>query len=247
MSTEKTEDDWRLHLTVRLSEPWTSPWSGETSPVGTRITLSSVVTLSKKKQITIPIPNATALMLSAAEHAYNSARKIRDQCAIDKSLHQHVAFQDDAQTFDYLEGKVVSIVLAYTAIEAFVNEVIPEDFSYTRTKRDGSQEQLNKSVIERHVNMDEKLCTVLPSVLSCLSPKGSRCWQAYRQLKEIRDRVVHMKTEDRKSSGPEVETIWKGLLLMPAPQVAAKGVIDHFVRAMENAPQWHQRYAQRKK
>ena len=142
--------------------------------------------------------------------------------------------------FDYLEHMMSAIVLAFTAIEAFVNETIPEDYVYVRNRRSKViLEATDKEDIERFVPLDEKLATVLPEVFKCASPKGSRCWQQYQQLKEVRDRIVHMKTNDRKSSGPEVETVWKAILLSPAPHRLAKPVMDHFVRVMPNKPGWH--------
>lgn len=240
---DPADDDWRLHATARLSSDWANPWTGETVPEGTRITVSSVMQLTKKKRLTIPLPNATALLLNSSAVAFTAARSIRESSGIDKSLKTDVSFQSDKEAFDYVERMIEAVVLAFTALEAFVNETIPEEFIYARHARsEVVLEAANKSNIERHIPIDEKLTSVLPEVLKCASPKGSRCWQNYKQLKETRDRLIHMKTSDRKSSGPDIDTLWKAVFLTPAPHLAAKAMIDHFVKAMQTRPGWHSRF-----
>ena len=236
-------DDWRLQAFTHLAEDWVSPWSGVMSPQGTRITVSSVIPLTKKKQLTIPLPNATALLLNSAALAFIEARKIRNKSGIDKTLHVEVNFPSDEDAFDYIEKMIESIVLAFTALEAFVNETIPADYFYARHHRsDVVLEAASKETIERHTSLDEKLTSVLPEVLQCASPKGGRSWHGYRQLKNVRDRIVHMKTDDRRSAGAETDTVWKAIILAPAPHLAAKAVIDHFVSAMKEKPGWHKSF-----
>lgn len=237
------EDDWRLHAVARLAEDWKSPWTGQVAPKGSRLTVSAVLRLTKKKTITIPLPNATALFLSSAAKSFSAAKALRDESGFDKSLHSEVSFGADAMVFDYLEHMLSATVLAFTAVEAFVNEVIPEEYVYPRQRRTQKILELTaKEDIERFVPLDEKLASVLPEVFACASPKGSRCWQEYQQLKGIRDRIVHMKSNDRKSSGPDVETVWKAIVLAPAPHRLAKSVIDYFVKAMPSKPSWHKNF-----
>jgi hypothetical protein len=237
------DDDWRLHTVARLSEDWKSPWTNQVSPKGTRLTVSAILSMSKKKTLTIPLPNATALLLSAATKSYISAKALRDSSHLDTSLHEQVSFGSDGVVFDYYEHMISATVLAFSSIEAFVNEVIPDDFIYARPRRsEVILEIAPKPEIERFVSLDEKLTMVLPEIFKCDSPKGSRCWQDYQKLKGVRDRVVHMKSEDRKSGGPEIETIWKAILLLPAPHRLAKPVMDYFVKAMPSQPGWHKNY-----
>lgn len=236
-------DDWRLHAVARLAKDWNNPWSGKTVPKGSRLTVSSIIQLTKKKRLTIPLPNASALLLNASANAFFAARLLREQSEIDKTLHTEISFKSDKEAFDYLERMIEAIVLAFTALEAFVNESVPNEFIYARHDRsDIVLEAVSKAKIERHISIDEKLTSVLPEVLNCQSPKGSRCWQSYKQLKDVRDRIIHMKTEDRKSSGPDIETVWKAILLVPAPHLVVKAVVDHFAKSMQNKPAWHSRF-----
>ena len=47
-----------------------------------------------------------------------------------------------------------------------------------------------------------------------------------------------MKTEDRKSSGPENDTLWHELIKLGTPHIAAFEVIKYFTSKMDNPPQW---------
>lgn len=240
---EINKGDWRLQTTTHLAKDWTNPWTGILVPQGTRITLSSVIQLTKTKLLTVPIPNATASMLNAATIAHENAQRVRIDSNIDKSLKKEVSFRSETDALDYIERKIEAIVLSFSAIEAFTNETIPADFVYASHKNGKLLlEAANKPAIERHLSTDDKLNLVLPEVLQCKSPKGTRCWEDYKHLKSARDRIIHMKTEDRKSSGPEIDTVWKAIVLSPAPHLAAKSIIDYFVAHINPRPQWHSRF-----
>lgn len=242
-SDTQASNDWRLQTFSYLAEDWVSPWTGGLSPKGTRITVSTIIPLAKKKYLTIPLPNASALLLNSSALAFVSAREIRGLSGIDKTLHKEVNFPTDKDAFDYIEKMIESIVLAFTAIEAFANEAIPADYFYARHgKSEIILEAANKKTIERFTSLDEKLTEVLPEFLCCPSPKGRRCWQGYKQLKNIRDRIIHMKTEDRRSSGPEIDTVWKAIILTPEPHLSAKKIIEYFINSMQEKPHWHHNF-----
>jgi hypothetical protein len=231
--------DWRVHATTTLAKDWLNPWSGQNVPKGTRLTVCSVMNLTKKKQLTISLPNATAILLSAAYRSYQVAQKIRHENKIDQSIKNQVVFVDEKSSFDYMEAKIESVVMAYTALEAFANELIPDSYEYEYTKRDSQKEVLNKEQIERIVSLDEKLSIVLPKILSVNSPKGTRCWEEYRKLKRTRDRLIHMKSSDRRSTTSENETLWHIIFTQNAPHIVVKEIISHYVRSMVEKPLWY--------
>lgn len=236
-------NDWRMQLITNLAEDWTSPWSGQTAPKGSQITLSSVIQLNKKKQLTIAVPNATALCLNISRRSWDEAKNIRNKSGIDKSLKSQVSFESYAIAFDYIERVMESIVMAFTALEAFVNEVIPDDYEYSTHRRsEVILEVMDKNQIERWLSLDEKLTDILPEILSISSPKGKRCWNGFKMLKKIRDRIIHMKKADRKSSGPDKATLWHDLFKLEPPYIQAKEIIDYFVKEMEMRPRWHGEY-----
>ncbi len=124
-----------------------------------------------------------------------------------------------------------------------MNENIPDDYEYqTHRKSEIILEVMNKKDIERWLSLDEKLSNVLPEAKSVDSPKGSKCWQGYKDLKTTRDRIIHMKKEDRRSSGPDIPTLWHKLFKVNSPYIQAKEVIDYFVKKAGVQPRWHSEY-----
>jgi len=241
------DNDWRMQDVQYLTEDWISPWTGAVSPKGTQITLQSITQLTKKKQLIIVLPNATAICLSASKRAWKEAHSIRQASNIDKTLKKEVRFNSTAESFDYLERSIESIIMAFTALEAFVNENVPDDFEYhTHKKGQNVLEIMDKKDIERKLSLDEKLSLVLPAAKNIDSPKGSKCWQGYNDLKKIRNRIVHMKKEDRRSSGPEIPTLWQKLFKLNAPYDQAKDMVDFFITRAELEPRWHSEYNERK-
>ena len=237
------DNDWRMQDIFYTGEDWTSPWTGKTAPKGSQITLQSVTQLTKKKQLSFALPNATALCINVSIKSWKESREIRRNSKIDSSIKSQVTFNSKSEAFDYIERVMESIVMAYTALEAFVNEKIPDNFKYhTNKKSELILKVMDKKDIERWLSLDEKLLSVLPEALGIPSPKGSKCWQGYRKLKVVRDRVIHMKKEDRRSSGPEIPTLWHELFKIEPPYMQAKDIIDFFVKKIGSQPRWHSEY-----
>ncbi|MCA1930163.1 hypothetical protein [Rheinheimera sp.] len=234
-----TDRDWRLQTTANLAENWNNPWTGQVVPKGTRITVVSVARLNSKKQITIPVPNGSAILLSASLKSHTRAKALRVKSKIDSSIKKEVEFLTETDAFDFLEDTIQSIFLAYAAIEAFANDVIPENFEYAHYRSsEVILETANKAKIQRYISLEEKLDQVLPEVLGVESLKSHKSWSEFKKLKKLRDRITHMKTEDRKSSGPENDTLWHQLLISSMPHKTAFDIIRYFTSRMESPPQW---------
>ncbi len=231
--------DWRIQTVAHVGADSYIPWTNQWVEKGTRLTVIATVNLTKRKTLSIPVPNATAIMLNAAAAAYDQAKQLRLNSGIDKSLKSSVTFDTDRSAIDYVERMIEAILMAFTAIEAFANETIPNDYTYSHHRSSKTILEISdKQKIERNLSLDEKLSNVLPEVIGCRSPKGTRSWESYRQLKNVRDRIVHMKTADRKSSGPDLDTVWKVILLTPAPHLLTRQILEHFISAMEEKPRW---------
>jgi len=219
---DMTDRDWRLQATSTWAEDWKSPWTGQVSEKGTRITVVTIAKLNSKKHVRIPVPNGSAILLSASNKSYLRAKALRKKSSIDSSIKKEVEFLSDADAFDFLEDTIQSIILAFSAIEAFANEVIPEDFQYSHNRKSKiTLETADKQRIERHFSLEEKLDQVIPEVLGVRSPKADKSWSKFKVLKKLRDRIIHMKTQDRKSSGPENDTLWHELIKLNIPDETA--------------------------
>ncbi|RUO73173.1 hypothetical protein [Idiomarina ramblicola] len=234
-----TDRDWRLQTTTSLAKDWNNPWTGQTVPKGTRITVVTVAQLNSKKVVTIPVPNGSAILLNASKKSHSRAKELRVKSKIDSSKKREVAFLSEYDAFDFLEDTIQSIVLAFSAIEAFANEVIPDNFEYAHFRKSRTiLETANKQQIERFISLEDKLDKVIPEVLGVKSPKMHKSWSEFKKLKRLRDRIIHMKSQDRISSGPENDTLWHQLLKLSTPHRTAFDVIKYFTKKMDSPPQW---------
>ena len=240
---DQPENDWRIIDSSygRVAEDTYIPSVGQTAKKGAQITVVSSIRLSSKKNLTIAVPNATALFLNMSARSWNKAGEIRERNGIDNPTEINVEFSGDSEVFDYIERVIESVITAFSGLEAFVNEKIPEDYHYeTFWRSESILERMDKTQIERHLSLTEKLESVLPDALNTESPKGRDCWDGFIRLKKIRDRIVHMKAADREPSGPDNPNLWHELFRVSCPHRQAMKVIDFFLKETNTRPKWRE-------
>ena len=236
--------DWRLKLTTTVSENTVLPWNGHEVKKGDRIKLVSVVNLSKKKTLTLPVPSLTALYISNAEKSWSAYWKIRKNNKIDASLKNDISFKTDKCAFDALENIATAVISAYTAIESFCNESIPEEHEYWHNnKSEIILEKADKKKIERNFSTTAKLNDILPSIYNVEKPKGkSPVWVSYKELKSCRDSLIHAKSHETRSVGIDRTNLWDKLFKLQKPHLLAKDVFKWYLSSQKETPKWYSEY-----
>lgn len=200
--------------------------------------LGSIATTERlgNNVVSFGLPSGPALFLHLAHRAYSTIKDIEPLSLFD--AHPQGIWPDNQKAlFDYLEQSIAHVVFSFTALEAFTNEVIPDGFTYSFTvQRTGEKRTYAKDEIERRINLDEKLGIVLPQVFSLKTPKGGTLWEKYKTIKKTRDRIIHLKSVDKRTSGPEDETIWGTLLRIHNEPLCdhAHALIGYFEPAVQN-------------
>lgn len=191
------KEDWRFHAI---------------DAVGTGLGMLATTEELAKRHLSFGLPSAPALYLSLARSAHGNRSAIDvDACFINHPIPQGTWPEDHRLLFDFFELFIAEVIFSFTAIEAFANESIPPNFTYS-WKNSKEVKQLARADIERFVQLDEKLKRVLPEAHNVKSPAGTKAWQGFKELKAVRDRVVHMKSIDRRASGAEHQTLWGRML-----------------------------------
>lgn len=198
-----------------------------------------------RKNISFGLPSAPALFLNIAREAHLRRAAIDLTSTFVAHPPQGTWPENHQSLFNYFEQFSCEVIFSFTALEAFANEVIPPEFTYQfKSEKKAELVTLGKPEIERRVSLDEKLKQVIPQAHSCPSPNGTRPWQDYKELKSVRDRLVHLKSIDRRASGPEDQTLW-GLMLekqkVAFPDSAAR-VIGHYQTLVRDR-RWFRSYA----
>ena len=237
--------DYRLQAVTTLAEDWTNPGSGVTHKMGTEVIVSGSVQYNKKHILSFGLPNMTALFLDQAYKAWQESQQLlqREQFLDSPSKYMPngtINPKDDASFFDLLEKRMVAIVFAYTALESFANESIPSDYIFRRERDDKKCMEEYKKEQAEILSLDTKLNYVLPSIYSVKPPKGFSVWHKYIFIKKVRDRIIHMKSKDRRPTSVNDETIWKELLNNLHVNVAidAKIIIGYYLKNASPKPRW---------
>ncbi|MCW3117386.1 MAG: hypothetical protein JWM28_1468 [Chitinophagaceae bacterium] len=153
-------------------------------------------------------PNNVALLLSVSEK-YADTAKILYKSKIDPKIinHSTQAAKMDKKKFlqqnsslaaDYIEQIQIAIVFSFTAIEAFINLSIPEDYKYeVQVKNKGITEIYNKEAIERWVPLTDKISNILTVIYKTKKIESEKFWSNFKTLEKMRNNIIHQKSIDR--------------------------------------------------
>lgn len=153
-------------------------------------------------------PNNVGLLLSVNKKHLNQAKEIyKNDIDPNKVNHSFAATTMDKKQFlknksktiaDYIETIQVCIVFGYTALEAFANLSITDDFEYkVNVKSKGITELYDKKAIERWVTLGEKLSKILPEIYETKKIDSNKFWDYFVKLEKYRHDIIHQKTIER--------------------------------------------------
>ena len=246
-SDDVAKQDWRLRAVAALAKPFLSPWTGEMSPVGTAVIQSSSMQVDGSK-IGFCVPSAPALFLDLSKKARREAIGMKSQPTFVDFKPGKSAFIDSKNLFDFLEQMMASVVFAYTAIESFANLAVPENYIHKEIRKDGRcAEESSKEQIERFFSLEKKL-ELMPLWLTdqnITSPKGTALWEKFKKLEALRDRIIHLKTADLKTSNPTdpaPDSIWQELIAIPDTHQVANELIKYY--SGTKPPRWLWKFEQ---
>jgi hypothetical protein len=190
------------------------------------------------KKVLFAVPSHAALCLNLSHEAYVKAQIIELSDIFQDKPYGRAAEEGLPLLFDLFEQLFLNIVFAFTALEAFANQSIPDDFIFTKLRQDKKfEESYNKLQIERHLSLDNKLSEVLPQITGVELIKGTPIWTEYANLRDIRDRIIHVKTADLGVKDAKETSIWADLLRLRKTDssLVAHKVIKHFPQKHDNS------------
>jgi hypothetical protein len=196
-SVQKSDSTGLLNQLVMITEFKTG---------GRRVIKARPVKYQNKLFVTA-FPNPIHLFLSVAIEHYNHSEKIKETnfpiCG--KQIGDDIFILDIEEngTHDcynhYIKYRASSIIMLVSALEAFLNHIIPNDFIY-QTNRKNKPVGFNKEEIESpQISFREKLTDVIPQWLSDNSfwNRNLTDKQNILALYENRRNIVHLKTNSQ--------------------------------------------------
>lgn len=158
------------------------------------------------------IPSHAALCMNISRKAFLQASGHGFKDLARKRVTCEATSEGLKTIYDFFEEMIKNTVFAYTALEAFVNENIPDNFIYQRDQQGKCIEAHDKTAIERNIQLDEKLAVVMPQITGIEFDKGDKLWNDFKEMKDIRDRLIHGKTADLGIHDTEIKSLWDILL-----------------------------------
>jgi len=227
MKKKVEEYDWRMQAITTIVKDTVSP-TGKKIKKGEPVILVSPIDINGCKT-TIYTPNPTAMFLNLSNNSYKNSLNLFDFKIYKKRINY-----DEKDYFNALEYYMASIIFAYTALETFANYSIPDMYKYKKLRDDKKcLEIYNKEEIEKNIKLDLKISDILPEIYNIKSFKGTKKWERYLGLKNIRDRIVHLKSIDTQynKTGNPYNHLWNDLINngdLRNYTIIAKEIIEYF-------------------
>mgnify|MGYP001441086315 CR=1 FL=1 len=174
---------------------------------GESVASASLIKTNKLGHFLMVTPNPIFFYLNFSEHLIEEFKN--ELLLINNSKKEwHMYKPTDttpAEKFRNLDGdllysciqKAIAIpIFLFTAIEAFVNQAIPEGYTYRTTNKKGFVIEFNKAEIERNLGTEEKLGIIMNEIHG-KKLKQDSLWNYFMELKEMRNNLIHLKTRGK--------------------------------------------------
>lgn len=223
---------WDQNVFWNLWEDWTS------------VVLSWVFAM-KWQQINFLLPSMTALFLDFWNKLYLES----DNFFVFKNFNKvnnHYSVNDFDKLIDVLQKRIWNVIYSFLALESFMNESIKEDYIFDNSTkiiktRKWTKDTLNKKIIENDITTVNKFTFILADIYN-ISKLDKYILNDFCKIKDLRDKITHLKELDRKSFGVNDDTIWKQLLDINFINysVLVKNIIWYFYKNLDekSIPRW---------
>ncbi|WP_252229638.1 MULTISPECIES: hypothetical protein [unclassified Clostridium] len=151
-------------------------------------------------------PNNVGILLTIANKALVEAQRIYNE-EIDPDKINHTDIVNGGKenelkektviVYEFIEAIQTSIVFGYTAIEAFTNLSINDDYKYENSiDSKGIIEIYDKKAIERWLSLDVKISNILADIYKCRTIKNEKIWNKFKLFEDCRNQIIHQKSID---------------------------------------------------
>jgi len=150
----------------------------------------------KFPKIMFPAPNPIEFYLFSTLKSLENIRKL-----------EPVVQKDHSQVNLLLLEEFHFCIFAVSAIEAFLNQIIPVDFRYK-----GKDKYTSKADIEKHWSIEEKFKKAIPQLTGISIAGDAKKWSILTSLIELRHDLIHLKTLTQISDFKSYQVLYKRLL-----------------------------------
>lgn len=114
---------------------------------------------------------------------------------------------NEEKVFEYIQTSMGLVVSLITAIESFVNLIIPHDYTFDKINSTGEVKTLNKEEIIRKCSIEDKL-EIVTKVKGKMDLKQQAYWKTFKEIKDLRDEIIHFK-----KMGNKIDEMWNPIVI----------------------------------
>lgn len=239
--------DWRIAAVTTFSQDLASAFpGGPAHKAGAPVYLTSLTKHPEYNVIGFITPSATALALNAALKNAAKAKELKGTLALGDVVTpfgggKTVVRENLPHLYDFFEHCMIAVISSFQALEIFSNDVIARELKGTfELTRNRETLKLTGEELERRASTDEKLGEILPALLGIKTPKGTKLWERYLDLKSARDATVHFKSlETRAGHNIDRESLFFQFFRREPtefPKIALEVV--EYLHATKELPRW---------
>lgn len=162
----------------------------------------------KNNSLTYFPPNNVGLLLSISKRHLKEAKELYAKEINPNTVnHSYVETTQAKKEFlkfkskivaDYIEMIQICIVFGYTALEAFANLSITDNYEYkVQVKSKGITELYDKKAIERWVKLSDKVSKILPDIYETKKIETAKFWDYFIKLEKYRHDIIHQKSIEK--------------------------------------------------
>ncbi|MFM2384026.1 MAG: hypothetical protein RIQ72_598 [Candidatus Parcubacteria bacterium] len=218
------------YFKTELAKPYQGKFLHE---AGTSVIMNMLVKTKSVGDFMVMLPDPVSLNLNNAQNFIDKCEKLRErinhakeiQVFSKKLTEQEIKASspgrikeldpeadifrllDQDKVFDYIQTSTGMVVSLVTAIESFVNLIIPHDYIHERVNRKGNKETLDKVKLVRKCSIEEKL-EIIASIKNKSNIKVQGFWESFTQIKDLRNDIIHFKKMDDK-----IDQMWSPIVV----------------------------------
>ncbi len=152
-------------------------------------------------------PNNVGILLSIANKSLNDSKELFEKKINPNKFNHSLKSATGNRTefliekskllYDYIEIIQSCIVFSYTAVEAFCNLSIPDNYEYRQHNASkGIVELYDKHSVERWLSLKLKVGTILVEIYNTDDIKKKTVWNHFMKLEQYRNDIIHQKSID---------------------------------------------------
>jgi hypothetical protein len=155
--------------------------------------IGGIVNKIDGKNFIIPIPDPTLIYFHNAQTSLNLICDDRKELLKKLNFEGKIPETSLNEIYNYFGRTSGFVIFLFTAMESFINQMIPEDFKY-ENKLNRKTEVYNKAQIQENLDFKTKITKVLKAVTGKdFFQNSTPANQLIFRLKDFRDDIIHTK------------------------------------------------------